>query len=86
MNKPENPEPVTSVSVAEAKQRFSELLKKAAAGETIQITKHGRPYAKLVMGGDDLPNRRALGTFRNVRFRMSDDFDDLGPEWDPYVP
>ncbi|MDZ4756064.1 MAG: type II toxin-antitoxin system prevent-host-death family antitoxin [Phycisphaerae bacterium] len=32
----------------DAKTRLSELLDRAAKGETFQITKHGRPVGKLV--------------------------------------
>ena len=34
--------------VADAKARFSELLARAEAGETITIRRHGRPVAQLV--------------------------------------
>jgi prevent-host-death family protein len=34
--------------VADAKARFSELLARAEAGETITIRRHGRPVAKIV--------------------------------------
>lgn len=37
----------TTYSAAEAKRRLSELLDRAEAGETITITRHGRPVAKL---------------------------------------
>ena len=36
------------VSLAVAKDKFSEYAAAAAAGEEIVITRHGRPYAKLV--------------------------------------
>ena len=35
------------IGVYEAKKRLSELLDRAAAGEEVVITKHGRPYARL---------------------------------------
>jgi len=38
----------TEFGVADAKARFSELLARAEAGETIVIRRHGRPVAKLV--------------------------------------
>ena len=39
---------VTSLNVAEAKKHFSDLLGRVAyGGETIVITRHGRPVAKL---------------------------------------
>jgi len=39
---------VTDFGSADAKARFSELLARVEAGETITIRKHGRPVAKLV--------------------------------------
>jgi prevent-host-death family protein len=36
------------VSLAVAKDKFSEYAAAAAGGEEIVITRHGRPYAKLV--------------------------------------
>ena len=40
--------PATEFGAADAKARFSELLARAEAGETITIRRHGRPVAKLV--------------------------------------
>lgn len=36
-----------SVSVAEAKARFSELVARAADGESVQITRRGKPVAQI---------------------------------------
>ena len=36
------------VSLAEAKARLSELVARAADGETVQITRRGKPVAQLV--------------------------------------
>jgi antitoxin (DNA-binding transcriptional repressor) of toxin-antitoxin stability system len=38
---------MTTVSVAEAKDRLAALLTAAEAGETITITRHGKPVAEL---------------------------------------
>lgn len=38
----------TNFGATDAKARFSELLARVEAGETITIRKHGRPVAKLV--------------------------------------
>jgi prevent-host-death family protein len=38
---------MTTVSVAEAKDRLAALLSAAEAGETITITRHGKPVAEL---------------------------------------
>ena len=37
----------TSVTLAEAKARLSELTERAAAGEVLIITKRGRPFGRL---------------------------------------
>lgn len=39
---------MTTVSAYEAKTHFSALLERASDGETVVITKHGRPVARLV--------------------------------------
>lgn len=46
--------------VSDAKARFSELLARAEAGETITIRRHGRPVARLVpvRGKDLTPEER----------------------------
>ncbi len=36
-----------SIAAFDAKTRLSELLERAAKGETFEITKHGRPVGKL---------------------------------------
>lgn len=47
-----------AVSVAEAKARLSELLQLVEAGETVSITKRGKPVARLVAeNGDARPYR-----------------------------
>ena len=38
---------MATVSVAEAKNRLTSLLNAAEAGETITITRHGKPVAEL---------------------------------------
>jgi prevent-host-death family protein len=39
---------VTTVSVHEAKARLSELLALAETGQVVEITRHGKPIARLV--------------------------------------
>lgn len=46
-----------AVSLADAKARFSELVKRAQAGETISITSRGKRVAKLV---PETPPRRPV--------------------------
>ena len=57
-----NAKPTTSVSLYDAKTHLSELGDRAAAGEEIIVTKHGKPRFKLV--AIDPPRRRPLpGSF-----------------------
>jgi len=37
-----------SVSIADAKAHLSELVARAAGGETVQITRRGKPVARIV--------------------------------------
>ena len=46
-----SPEPSRSVSVADAKAHLSELLKAVESGESIAITRRGRPVATLTPVG-----------------------------------
>lgn len=39
---------MTSIAVAEAKARFSELIDRASRGERFLVVRHGRPAAALV--------------------------------------
>jgi prevent-host-death family protein len=39
---------MTSIAVAEAKARFSELIDRASRGERFLVLRHGRPAAALV--------------------------------------
>jgi prevent-host-death family protein len=69
---------VDTVSVYEAKSQLSQLLDRAAAGDEIVITRHGRPVAKLVAIG---PARRprVLGQLKG-RIRVRKDFDAALPD------
>jgi prevent-host-death family protein len=54
------------VGTYEAKTRFSELLERAERGETILITRHGKPVARLV--GDRAERReRAAQVVEEIR-------------------
>lgn len=66
------------ISVYEAKTQLSRLLDRAAKGEEIVITRHGRPIAKLV-AADAIPPRRTLGRLRG-QIRIADDFDTPLPD------
>jgi prevent-host-death family protein len=53
---------MATVGVRELRQRASELLRRVAAGETIQITDHGHPVAILA----PLPEAGALERLRTA--------------------
>jgi prevent-host-death family protein len=50
-----------SVGVRELRQRASELLRRVAAGETIEVTYRGRPVAMLTPLAAPLERLRAAG-------------------------
>jgi prevent-host-death family protein len=54
---------MASVGVRELRQRASELLRRVAAGETIEVTDRGRPVALLapIPEGGHLERLRAAG-------------------------
>jgi prevent-host-death family protein len=64
-----------SVGVRELRQRASELLRLVEQGETIEITDHGRPVARLapLPTGTPLEQLRAAGELDQA----SADLDDL---------
>ena len=64
---------MSKVSVQEAKARFSQLLRRVAAGEEITITNRGVPVARLVPVSAEVTQRK-LGYFRG-RMSIPDDFD-----------
>ena len=59
-------------NLRDAKSRFSELVKLAADGEEILITRNGRPVARLVRAVAE--PRRHFGTMKGVA-SVADDFD-----------
>jgi prevent-host-death family protein len=73
-----------NVTVAEMKANLSEILRKAAAGEDIVVTRHGKPYVK-VSAEKPVERLPRIGAFKDKPFFMADDFDELGPEWDEYM-
>ena len=61
------------VNVHEAKTRFSQLLRRVAAGEEITIANRGVPVARLLPVAAEGPTRK-LGFFRG-QMSIPDDFD-----------
>jgi prevent-host-death family protein len=46
---------MSAISLAEAKAHLSELIDRVEAGETIDITRRGKPVARLVAAGQRKP-------------------------------
>ena len=75
---------------AEAKARFSELVRRAEAGEVITITRHGKPIARLegaegTVGADLIAKRKARsGSLAGKGYWIGDDFDDPLPDFDEH--
>jgi prevent-host-death family protein len=64
---------MSKVNTHEAKTRFSQLLRRVAAGEEITIANRGVPVARLVPIPPDQVARK-LGIFRD-QMTIPDDFD-----------
>lgn len=73
--------PATEFGVADAKARFSELLARAEAGETITINRHGRAVAKIVPAGKPelTPDERVKSWQEWVTYRRKHNIT-LGPD------
>ena len=57
------------IQAAAAKARFSELLDDVERGETVVITRHGKPIAKLIPDEDHRQEeiRRAIAEIKELR-------------------
>lgn len=55
-----------SISIADAKARLSELVSRAESGESILITRHGQPAAKLVPVREAKQPLRSMAAFRKT--------------------
>jgi prevent-host-death family protein len=76
---------MTTVNIKDAKNRLSELGRKAEAGETITVTRNGKPAFDLV------PHKQKGGTdweagYGYMREHGIDFSGDLAPDWDDPVP
>jgi len=76
---------MTIVNIKDAKNRLSELGRKAEAGETITVTRNGKPAFDLV------PHKKKGGTdweagYRYMRENGIDFSGELPPDWDDSLP
>jgi prevent-host-death family protein len=70
---------VTTVNLAEAKARLSELVERAAAGDTVRITRRGKPVAQITAVQKprkpvDLSELRALTASMPMQRESAGDF------------
>ncbi len=61
------------IAIAEAKAQFSELIRRAEAGEAIELTRYGRPVARITAAQPE-PSLPLIGAMKG-RIRIADDFD-----------
>ena len=59
------------IAIAEAKAQFAELIRRAEAGEAIELTRYGRPVARIVAA--DRPTKRSLIGAMEGEFTLPDD-------------
>lgn len=67
------------VNVYQAKTKLSELIDRAAAGEEIVISRHGRPVARLIAYRPSRLKRRKLGLLAG-KLQVPEDFDEPLPD------
>lgn len=71
---------MASIGSNEAKARLAEILRRVEAGESVEITRHGKAIARLVPadGSRHEAMRRAIGDIRRLRKGIA-----LGPGLSP---
>ncbi|WP_299964085.1 type II toxin-antitoxin system prevent-host-death family antitoxin [uncultured Roseobacter sp.] len=62
------------IAIAEAKAQFAELIRRAEAGEAIELTRYGRPVARIV-AADRRVGRPLIGAMEGA-FTLPDDMSD----------
>jgi prevent-host-death family protein len=67
------------INVYQAKTKLSELIDRAAAGEEIVISRHGRPVARLVAYKPRTVKRRKLGLLAG-KWDIPENFDEPLPD------
>lgn len=73
----------STFNVAEAKARFSELVRKAVSGEEVIIAKDNKPLVKLVPF-EEPPRPRRPGSAKG-RVQVAADFDETPEDFEDYV-
>ena len=67
------------IAIAEAKARFAALIRRAEAGEDVELTRYGRPVARIV----GLKPQKKIPLFGCMkgRIHIADDFDEMPAEF-----
>ena len=73
------------VNVAEAKARFSELVRRASMGEEVVIARDNHPVVRLVPVRPTAATRKP-GTAKGLVLYMAEDFDATPPGFAEYMP
>ena len=68
----------STVTLSDAKARFSEIVERATQGEEFVVTRMGRPVARVVRYGTRVQPRK-LGDLAD-HIRISEDFDEWPPD------
>jgi prevent-host-death family protein len=61
---------VKVVGVYEAKTNFTELIREVQSGETVTVTKHGHPIAKIAPIFEVQPVEEAIAQLKKLRESM----------------
>jgi len=73
-----------NVTVADIKANLSNILRKAAKGEEINVTKHGKPYVKIAAANPVKKKLPRLGAFEG-EFTLPNDFDEIPTGFEKYI-
>jgi prevent-host-death family protein len=73
---------VDGVPTSEARERFDEIVASAERGETVILTRDGKPVAKLGPAEDPPAATRGIRRWGELegQFTIPDDFDETSPE------
>lgn len=69
-----------TVNIREAKKRLSQLVEQAAGGETIIISKDGKPLVRVVAIESPQSDQVRRTGFLTGQFRIPDDFDRMAED------
>jgi len=72
-----------NITVADMKSNLSEILRKAANGEDIEITRHGKPYVRIVAARPERPGLARVGAFEG-QFELPENWDDIPTGMEKY--